>query len=281
MRQGPLYLKSSIFYPSSSWSTLIAKGLKPFVNKYPDSTFTLRLNDEQGDNVRFAFAISENVFERIAKELHQHLQAFLEVHPAHEKKTPCTQSLFIDFPTNSIQYDLFDHIPFLFEYRDKVIDIDAFLAEFWGLVTNTDTPVLERLFENRYVFSVQLFVTLLSCFSKDAEHAHDIIGNVRKPLHDKECLLTAAMEDKYSAQLSDLQRVASETWKMLRAADTNKHVLSLFKKLFNKLAASAKTLKEEQRCLLLYQFIKRLNNDLGILDDMFIIYYVKNLKEFH
>src|SRR6188768_687280 len=170
MKKGPLYLKSSIFYPSNSWSVLLAEGLKPFIKRYPNHPCNLRLNNEQGDNVRFAIAANQQKFKMIAEELHLHLQHFLQTHPSQAEAMPCTQSLFIDFPTNSVRYDLFDHIPFLFEYRNKVLDIDAFLAEFWELVINTETPVLDQIFKNRFIFSVQFFLTLLFCFSKDAKH---------------------------------------------------------------------------------------------------------------
>lgn len=279
MRQGPLYLKSSIFYSANSWPTLIAKGLKPFVNKYPNSPCTLRLNDEQGENVRFALATSNQDFERIAAELHQHLQDFLQIHPSQAGGEPCTQSLFIDFPTNAVRYDLFDHIPFLFEYRDKVLDIDEFLAEFWRLVISTEAPVLEQLFRNRYVFSVQLFLTLLFCFSKDTKHAHAIINHVRNTLRDKELSLTEELENKYLAQLSNFQPLVKETWKMLGAKESDNYYLLPFKKIFLKFATSAKTLREDQRLLLFYQVIKRLNNDLGIVDDTLIMYYVKMMEQ--
>lgn len=280
MRTGPLYLKSSIFYHSNSWPILLAGGLKPFIERYPNNPCNLRLNNEQGDNVRFAILTNPREFKMIAAELHQHLQHFLQINPSQAEAMPCTQSLFIDFPTNLVRYDLFDHLPFLFEYRNKVLDIDEFLAAFWRLVINTQTPVLEQILKNRFAFSVQLFLTLLFCFSNDTKHAHNIADYVQKLLRDKESTLTEDIEKEYSNYLTDPSQLFSETWKTLESIESNKHFLLPFKKLSEKLSNSAKALTENQRCLLFYQVIKRLNSDLGINDDTLIIYYLKKMTKF-
>lgn len=270
-----LYLKSSTFYHSAAWAKFITNGFLPFIKKYPTAAYFFSFNNEQGHNIRLAIAFNTREFENAAQDLHQHLHNFLKENPS-ANTISNNQSLFQDFPNNSVRYNLFEHIPFSIEFPDQELNLNKFFSDFWNLFTNLERATLEHLLTNRPAFTLQLYTTLLFCFSDSKKQAQAISDYILKEFYTDEDLLQSANE----IEPSDLNVPAlfSEIWNALKTNEDNRNFLF---PLFKKLSAITSTLKKnDQRSKVLYHIVTKLHTDLGIRDKTMIADFYKKSREF-
>lgn len=275
MSKDILYLKSSIFYHSTAWPNFIINGFTPFIKKYPNASYFFAFSKEQGHNIRLAIAFNTREFETAAQHLHQHLNDFLKENPS-SNTTSNSQSLFKDFPNNSVRYNLFEHVPFAIEFPDQELNLNKFFSDFWNLLTNIERTLLEQIISNRSAFTLQLFTMLLFCLSENEKQAKRISDYILNKFYTDDILLESANEVE-SSNLNVLT-LFSDMWTALKTNEGNSNfLLPLFKKL-NTITSSLK--KDDQRSKILYHIVTKLHTDLGIRDKTMIADFYKKSMAF-
>ena len=115
MRQNYTWLATSLFCGKSSWKHVIEKGITPFlsdpVNKIYQNSFLLEFNYLSGENIRFSPLVKEEDTIDVSEKLDSWFKNFFSLAdlPQKRHKLP-VKGLFMPFPSNSIQYGLYDPI---------------------------------------------------------------------------------------------------------------------------------------------------------------------------
>lgn len=119
----------SVFYNMNYWQKFIAECLKPYIllqkqNQQLTAVF-IAFNFFQGSNIRIAFEFVDEVIENRTNELHRLFTNYLQQNTASESDSNFIgTSLFMDFPNNSCQQNLF-HIRF----SDPNIKLQLLISE--------------------------------------------------------------------------------------------------------------------------------------------------------
>lgn len=128
----------SIFYGKSQLKELIAQALSPMLTENLKNgsirSIYSALSSYQGDNLRIAFECTTGNNVNLIEDIHNQLQTYLSENPSILSKIDYFgKSFFMDFPNNSIQYNLYQLItinPYINTLRSTVSErILAFLAE--------------------------------------------------------------------------------------------------------------------------------------------------------
>ncbi|MDN5285995.1 MAG: hypothetical protein JWR38_2269 [Mucilaginibacter sp.] len=106
-------IRISVFYANDSWQQFVSDFLRPFVSKHTQNgnigAIYIALNNDQGDNIRFAFECNAADKDQFGDELHIQLSNYLALKPSGQPpENYVGKDFFMNFPNNSIQYNLYE-----------------------------------------------------------------------------------------------------------------------------------------------------------------------------
>lgn len=250
---------------------------------YSDCDYFLSFNDEKGENVRMTIGADVSDFSQIVSDLHEHLQRFLVKYPAQLNEPSPMENFFMNFPTNSVHYNLYTHMPYMFRHSGGILDMDGFFSDLWKTLAQKTPETLEDLLGNRFIFLFQLTHVLLYCFSSDPEHAHSITRHVLNKNLEKNHIspaLVREMEEDYSLYRKDLEELSHETWKRLETGSEELE-FSEFKPVFKRLLSSISVLKEDEKFQALSKVMKKMNNDLRTQHILLNYFLSRSIESLH
>lgn len=107
-------IRASLFYSKRDWSFLLDFGIKEFIclakeKGFIGNHYSLYLNTIRGDNIRLVVESKRDVMDSLVEFMNVFFNNFFKVHPStkEELKLPLDQ-IFLNFPNNSLQYNIFD-----------------------------------------------------------------------------------------------------------------------------------------------------------------------------
>jgi hypothetical protein len=175
----PQIVRLSVFYHTNLWQKFIGECLKPYIlQKKQDQQITavfIAFNYYQGSNIRLALNFTDEEKEIRLNEIHALFCNYLKNNASVNLDLNFMgNSLFMDFPQNSCQYDLFN-VPFSSPRVRLQLLVSEKILEVFSESTCDDSSV--------FTFLLHLIIA----FSKDWESLHmlDYGSGITQMLLDK------------------------------------------------------------------------------------------------
>jgi hypothetical protein len=122
----PDFLYVSLFYPRDAWHKLIKRAIIPFLNLSSERygiNYICHFNTFRGDAINFTIRVKHNKADFVLF-FHEYFHQYLHDNPASSVRDhEAFESVFMDFPVNSIRYGLHD-FPFK---RSRRFDLNTLL----------------------------------------------------------------------------------------------------------------------------------------------------------
>lgn len=188
-------IKMHVFYNRASWHSLLKNAIFPFikhVNKLNIiELFLLDFSYDRGDHITLTLHVPHNNIDSLEKCINKYIKKYINLNPsALPTQNLIKQSFFIDFPNNSVRYNLFrdkevvSHIIDL-EMRSYLsesmlnllviegVDVDSLLLFLvflsYILFIHNDSKIADRAADNDFVTLCNLLNTSSLSISKKAE----------------------------------------------------------------------------------------------------------------
>lgn len=179
---------------------LIDDAVNPFIKKAREekmvNDFFLMLNFESGDNIRISFHIDPQNMREFLINFDAYFKKFLSAFPSETKlRRSGTLKYFMDFPVNSVQYNVFlappiERIP---DFSQEITKLRELFSAFLS-----NRRILSSLTEDRiYELSVLVHFVFIKAFFEDQ-------GVARKAL--TEIIQSTLSDAKYIEVLAQLEK---------------------------------------------------------------------------
>lgn len=118
------WLNCSIFYHHSNLSLLLSECLNPFLSKFhqidSEACYLFLLGNIQGDHIKLSLKVDLPRALKTVEEFQRQVNEFLTIHPSNIPpfKYPLN-SFFMNFPTNTVQFNLYSHLWYLNKKNDS------------------------------------------------------------------------------------------------------------------------------------------------------------------